>query len=93
VASRVIGLANDLSGFVWRACKTRKGLGGSNPPSPPPSLAAAAISGEQREMAAFVARFERSNRTREGRIVMSFDAVRVFLSARAQVVRFRNCFG
>jgi hypothetical protein len=44
-------------------------------------------------MAAFVARFERSNRTREGRILMSFDAVRVFLSARAQVVRFRNCFG
>jgi hypothetical protein len=36
-------------------------------------------------MAAFVARFERPNRTGEGRISASFDAVRVFLSARAQV--------
>ena len=36
-------------------------------------------------MAAFVARFERSTETREGRISASFDAVRVFLSARAQV--------
>ena len=36
-------------------------------------------------MAAFVARFGALNRTREGRVSASFDAVRVFLSARAQV--------
>ena len=55
------------------------------PLSPPTSLAVAAISAEQREMAAFVARLRRPNRIREGRISESFDAVRVFLSARAQV--------
>ena len=43
-----------------------------------------AISGEQREMAAFVPRFERPTEP-EGRISVSFDAVRVFLSARAQL--------
>jgi hypothetical protein len=53
--------------------------------SPPTSLVVAAISGEQCEIAAFVARFERPIRTREGRISASFDAVRVFLSARVQV--------
>jgi hypothetical protein len=56
-----------------------------------PSLSSANESGccgnlrEQREMASFVARFEPANRTREGRISASFDVVRVFLSARAQV--------
>src|SRR5437660_929327 len=52
---------------------------------PPPSLAVAAISGEQCEIAAFVARFEHPNRTRERRISASLDAVRVSLSARVQV--------
>ena len=52
--------------------------------APPPSLVVAAISGEQREMAAFVARFEHPTEP-EGRISESFDAVRVFLSAQAQV--------
>jgi hypothetical protein len=54
-------------------------------PSPLTSQAVAAISGEQREMTALVACFERPSRTREGRISASFDTVRVCLSARTQV--------
>jgi hypothetical protein len=69
-----------------------KGLEGSNLPLSPSSLAVEAISGEQREIAAFAARFEPQPNQR-GRISASFDAVRCFSPRGHRLVRFRNCFG
>jgi hypothetical protein len=71
--------------------RAMKGLDGSNPPFS--SLAVAAISGEQREMAAFVARFERSTEPERDEYRRHSTLCEFFSPRGHRLVRFRNCFG
>ena len=62
-------------------------------PAPPPSLAVAAISREQREMAAFVARFERPTEPERDEYWCHSTLCECFSPRGHRLVRFRNCFG
>ena len=63
------------------------------PPPPPTSLAVAAISGEQREMAAFVARFERPTEPEKDEDRRHSRLCGCFSPRGHRSVRFRDRFG
>jgi hypothetical protein len=62
-------------------------------PSPPSSPAVAAISGEQREMAALVARFERPTEPERDKYRRHSTLCECFYPRGHRLVRFRNRFG